>query len=147
MSTSKHLLFSLNPFECRFENIINATIILNNKHRFKHDPTWGDLLKHLWMTGLTKKHKELINTCAVRDAAVALDQLREDRSDICYACATHVIRSSIHARMQKMHLLCTHPDYMDTTQYAPPHTIMIEANMRNSDHRKASQKSQSPGFD
>ena len=68
---------------------------------------------------------------------VTLDKLREENSNTCYACPTHVMQSSIHASMQWMHLLHTHLDFTDTMQDAPSHTIMIEANMRNSDHQKA----------
>lgn len=137
MSTSKHLLFSLNPCESTFENIINATIFLNNKHCFKHDPEWGDLLKHFWMKGLTKKRKDLINSRVVGNDGVTIDRLHEDNANICYASATHVMQGSIHSRMQQMHLLLTHPDFTDTKQDAPLHAIMIEANMRNSSHHKA----------
>ena len=130
-------MFSLDPCESQFEQIINTTIILNNKYCFKHDPVWGDLLKHFWMRGLTKKHRDLINTRVVGDNGDAFDQLQKEKSHTCYACATHVMQSSIHARMQKIHLLCTHLDYMNTTQDAPLHTIITEGNICNLDNHKA----------
>ena len=37
-STSEQLLFSLNPCVSQFEQIVNTTIILNNKDRYKNDP-------------------------------------------------------------------------------------------------------------
>ena len=89
------------------------------------------------MKGLTKKHKELINKRVVQDDVAVLAQLRDDGYDACYACPTHVMWSSIHARIQNMHILCAHPDYMDNAQVPPSHTIIIEANMRNSNNKNA----------
>ena len=136
-SKSEELLFSLNPCVSRFEQIINTTIILNNKHRYQDDPEWGDLLKDFWMKGLSTKHKQVINKRVVRNDTVIRDQLHDKGSSACYACPTHVIRSSIHARLQKMHILQTHPDYADDDQLPPSHTIIIEANMRNSNNKNA----------
>ena len=136
-SKSEELLFSLNPCVSRFEQIINTTIILNNEHRYKKDPEWGALLKHFWMKGLTTKHKQLINKRYVPNDTIICDQLHDKGSSVCHACPTHVIRSSIHARLQKMHILQTHPDYADDDQLPPSHTIIIEANMRNSNNKNA----------
>ena len=53
-STSEQLLFYAET-ESRFEQMANATVILENKHCFKNDPEWGELLKDFWSSGLTIK--------------------------------------------------------------------------------------------
>jgi hypothetical protein len=37
-----------------WENCINAVIILDNEHRFKEDPEYGQMLKRMWSGDLTK---------------------------------------------------------------------------------------------
>jgi hypothetical protein len=45
-----------------WENCINAVIILNNEHRFKEDPEYGQMLKRMWSGDLTKEDRMRINT-------------------------------------------------------------------------------------
>ena len=41
---------------------INAIIILDNEHRFKEDPEYGNMLKRMWEGDLTHEDKQRINT-------------------------------------------------------------------------------------
>jgi hypothetical protein len=45
-----------------WENCINAVIILDNKHRFKEDPEYGQMLKRMWSGDLTKEDQIRIYT-------------------------------------------------------------------------------------
>jgi hypothetical protein len=44
------------------ENCINGVIILDNKHCFKEDPEYGQMLKKMWSGDLTKEDWMRINT-------------------------------------------------------------------------------------
>ena len=68
---------------------------------------------------------------------VTLEKFSDDKCKACYACPTHVIRSSIHPIMQHNTLLRTHPLFNQTEMNAPTHTIIVEANMRSSEHHAA----------
>jgi hypothetical protein len=45
-----------------WENCINAVIILDNEHRFKEDPEYGQMLKRMWSGDLTKDDRMRINS-------------------------------------------------------------------------------------
>ncbi len=45
-----------------WEICINAVIILDNEHRFKEDPKYGQMLKRMWSGNLTKEDWMRINT-------------------------------------------------------------------------------------
>jgi hypothetical protein len=44
------------------KNCIDAVIILDNQHRFKEDPEYGQMLKRMWSGDLTKEYRMRINT-------------------------------------------------------------------------------------
>ena len=45
-----------------WDNCINAVIILDNEHRFKEDPEYGQMLKRMWSGDLTKDDRMRINS-------------------------------------------------------------------------------------
>ena len=45
-----------------WENCINAVIILDNEHRFKEDPKYGQMPKRMWSGDLTKDDRMRINS-------------------------------------------------------------------------------------
>jgi hypothetical protein len=55
------LLFS-SLLSQHWENCINVVIILDNEHRFKEDPEYGQMLKRVWSGDLTKEDRMRINT-------------------------------------------------------------------------------------
>ena len=83
--------------ESQFEQMVNATVILENKHRFKNDLEWGELLKDCWSSGLTTKQIKDINSRPVGTNDVTLEKFSNDKCRACYACPTNVMLSSIHA--------------------------------------------------
>ena len=58
---AKHLLYHINSSRL-WENSINCVIILENIHRFKDDPEYGEMLTRLWRDDLTQEDREKINT-------------------------------------------------------------------------------------
>ena len=55
-----------------WENCINAIIILDNEHRFKEDPEYGQMLKRMWSGDLTKEDRMRINTRVLGSSGVEL---------------------------------------------------------------------------
>ena len=55
------LMFSYSSSQEWHKNI-NAVIILDNHHRFKHDPEYGQMLKRMWEGDLTKQDRLRLNT-------------------------------------------------------------------------------------
>ncbi len=45
-----------------WENCLNEVIILDNEHRFRNDPEYGQMLKRMWSGDLTKEDHKRINT-------------------------------------------------------------------------------------
>ena len=57
-----------------WENCINAVIILDNEHRFKEDPEYGQMLKRMWSGDLTKEDRMRINTRVLGSSGLELPQ-------------------------------------------------------------------------
>jgi hypothetical protein len=55
-----------------WENCINAVIILDNEHRFKEDPEYGQMLKRMWSGDLTKEDRMRINTRVLGSSGLEL---------------------------------------------------------------------------
>jgi hypothetical protein len=55
-----------------WENCINAVIILDNKHCFKEDPEYGQMLKRMWSGDLTKDNWMRINTRGIGNNGLEL---------------------------------------------------------------------------
>jgi hypothetical protein len=45
-----------------WDNCIDAIIILDNVHRFKEDPEYGEMLKIMWNGDLSTEDRKRINT-------------------------------------------------------------------------------------
>ena len=51
---------------------INVIIILDNAHRFKDDPLYGQMLKRFWDGDLTKSDRERINSRVIGQNGIIL---------------------------------------------------------------------------
>jgi hypothetical protein len=60
-SNEKELIFSSLSSGVR-ENNINVVLILDNEHRFKDDPQYGQMLKRMWTGDLSKEDRKVINS-------------------------------------------------------------------------------------
>lgn len=135
-SSDKDLLFS-STSSGHWENCINATIILDNSHRFKDDPEYGKLLKRMWIGGLTKKDRDILNTRVIGHNGLTLPAKFE--GDACYACPTNKERNAISATSFENHVNQTHPN-VHSTNDPPHHTIIVEAAINSSLSKRSKQK-------
>ena len=88
-----------------FENLLNTALILENKHRFKDDPEFGEMLTDMWFDDLSIEQKEKINERFVRDKS----DLPKYLNDNChYACPTNAERNAITMNNFIRHIENTH---------------------------------------
>ena len=88
-----------------FENLLNAALILENKHRFKDDPLYGEMMRDMWSEGLTTEQVVEINKRVVMDKRSLPDVFDDDCH---YACPTNRHRNIISANNFRRHILATH---------------------------------------
>ncbi len=62
-----------------WENCINAVIILDNEHRFKEDPEYGQMLKRMWSGDLTKDDRMRINSRVLGTSGLQLPPAIESK--------------------------------------------------------------------
>ena len=62
-----------------WENCINAVIILDNEHRFKEDPEYGQMLKRMWSGDLTKDDRMRINSRVIGSSGLELPPVFEGK--------------------------------------------------------------------
>jgi len=137
MSEDSDLLFSSNSSR-HWENTINATVILDNEHRFKDCPEFGKLLKRMWEGDLTKEDRELINTRVIGHNGLTLPSSFEGR-DACFACPSNKERNAISKGNFKKHVMTTHPN-VNGNELPPDDTLIIEADIKSSSSKRSKQK-------
>jgi thymidine kinase len=64
--SEKQLLYTTQS-NMYFENLLNAALILENKHRFRDDPLYGEIMSDMWSEGLTSSQLKEINKRVVMD--------------------------------------------------------------------------------
>jgi len=132
---AKHLLYHRNSSQL-WENSINCVIILENIHRFKDDPEYGEMLTRLWRDDLTQEDREKINTRVIGGQdGVTLPSTFD--GDVVYATSTNKERNAIQAGIFCDHILSTHPT-MQSKDLPPDHTIVVEAVIESSKSKKSS---------
>ena len=119
------ILYSSSPGAMFWENSINCVIFLENSHRFKDDPEYGEILGRMRMGKDTKEDREKINSRVLGTNGVQLP----NESDVCYACPTNKERNGIKAGVFKKLIDATHPS-VDSDELPPIHTLTIEASLR-----------------
>ena len=131
-SSENNLLFSRQSSNL-WNDSINVIIILNNEHRYKDDPRYGQIMKKMWQCDLSKRHRKLFNTRIVGRNGLKLPSTFE--GDACYACPSNRERNAISAGNFRRHVLNTHPTFV--SQVLPPkHTIVVEADIRSTKNKQ-----------
>ena len=102
--TDSQLLYTTHS-NMYFENLLNAALILENKHRFKEDPVYGQMMSDMWFGDLSIEQKKEINKRVVMDKRTIPDVLDDDCH---YACPTNRHRNVISANNFRRHILATH---------------------------------------
>jgi hypothetical protein len=104
-SVSNDQLLYTTHSKMEFENLLNAALILDNKHRFKDDPEFGEMLTDMWFDDLSIEQKEMINERFIADKS----QLPKYLEDNChYACPTNAERNAIAMNNFIKHIESTH---------------------------------------
>jgi len=101
---------------------------LNDEHRYKDDPEYGQIMKRMWLNYLTKKDRKLINTRVVEENGLKLPSTF--LGDACYACPSNREQNAISGGSFERHILSTHPSF-ESQELPPEHTIVIEADIRS----------------
>jgi hypothetical protein len=132
---NEDLLFS-RASGCGFENKLNAVIFLENKHRFKKDPRYGEMLKKFWEGNIDKADRKWINERYVgrNGAGLKLPKSNEfEDVDVVYAAPTNRERNAITAGNFRHHVQNNCPHVNTPDHVLPPdHTIIIEADILSS---------------
>ena len=71
-----------------FESSLNGMIILNNNHRFKDDPEYGQLLKNFCKGDLSEQEREIIHSREVNETSVTIPDVLSSDKDWSYASPT-----------------------------------------------------------
>ena len=109
-----------------WENAINVAIVLENSHRFKEDPEYGQILMRIWRGELTEDDREAINSRLVGIRGISLPEI-STHSDIVYSCPRNVQRDLIHTELFQKHIK-NFPD-VTSDELPPKHTIILEADI------------------
>jgi hypothetical protein len=88
-----------------FENHLNAALILENKHRFRDDPLYGEIMSDMWSEGLTSSQIKEINKRVVMDKRSLPDVFDNNCH---YACPTNRHRNIISASNFRRRIWATH---------------------------------------
>ena len=121
--SADNLLFSRSSSNLWINSIKNIHI-LNNEHRFKDDPAYGQMMTKMWEKDLPKSKRKILNTRTIKKNGLTLPTTFN--GEMSYASPTNDERNAIHAANFQRHVLETHPDF-DSEQLPPEHTIVIEA--------------------
>ena len=141
-ATNEDLLFS-RASGCGFENKLNAVVILENKHRFKKDKRYGEMLKRMWEGNLEVEDRKWINERFIVRAGSGLKLPKSNEFediDVVYAAPTNRERNAITAGNFRHHVQNTCPHINTPGDVLPPdHTIIIEADILSSASKKHAQ--------
>jgi len=136
------VLYSDSPAASLWENTINCAIFLDNSHRFKDDPLYGELLARMRLGEDTRQDRELINSRVIN--ATSTLTIPENAPDACFACSTNKERNGVTAATFKRHIEYTHPTITDDNP-PPDHTLIIEASIsKKTGEKKRTQQRKVP---
>ena len=107
-----------------WENAINVAIILENSHRFKDDPEYGEIMMRMWKGDYTEQDFARINERVIGANGVEFPTIHP-HTDIAYACYKNKDRNAIHAASFKEHIKNFPP--VENDDLPPEHTVIIEA--------------------
>ncbi len=119
-----------------WENSINVAIVLNNSHRIKDDPEYGEILKRIWDGTFTREDCNKINI-RLLGGKVSLPKVDCD-ADISYACWKNSERVTIHACTFQKHI--SNFPSVDCDEHPPEHTVVLEADISHAPKHKPRKK-------
>lgn len=135
-----HQLLYKNPG--LWENSINVAIILQNSHRFKDDPGYGEMMMRIWKGEFSEEDIRRINERVIGKNNIKFPEITPD-TDISYACHRNKDRNVIHAASFKKHIENFPPTEND--ELPPDHTIIVEADIQDAPKYKPRKKKKKKG--
>lgn len=111
VNAEQHELLYKNPG--LWENAINCAIMLQNSHRFKEDPQYGDIMLRMWKGDFTEDDFRIINGRLLGENLQL--PVIDKESDIAYSCYTNDERVAIHASTFQKHI--EHFPPVETDEY------------------------------
>ena len=79
----------------KLESSLNGIIILDNKHRFKDDQEYGQLLTNFWKGDLSEQKRETIHSREVNRTSVTIPDFLSSDKDGSYACPYYKERNEM----------------------------------------------------
>jgi hypothetical protein len=107
---------------------INSAVILENNHRFKDDPAFGELLGRIRQGTQTAHDIEVINSRFFTDPS----ELPESHEEFCYATPRNIERNCVSEGMFEM-CIKDHPS-VESSEDPPDDVVVIEASIES--HKK-----------
>ena len=123
-ANTDHLLFSSAKGDNYWRDIITTIVVLQNKHRFKDDPEFGELLTRMWEGRVTEKDLNKINERVIGTNGLKLPSSMD--GDVSYACPSNNERNSVNRGLFRNHVMNTCPE-VTSDEDPPEHTVLIEA--------------------
>jgi hypothetical protein len=111
-----------------WENAINVAIILENSHRFKDDPEYGEIMMRIWKGEFSEEDFEKINSRVIGKNNVKFPDTHPN-TDISYACHKNKDRNAVHAASFKEHIKNFPP--VENDELPPDHTVIVEADIQD----------------
>ena len=116
-----------------WEGSLNVAIFLEDTHRFRDDPKFGEVLKKLWRGQFDRDDKKYINSRVVGPNVNLPDVMS---GDISYACPSNLQRNQISWGIFDKRIRANNP--LATSNDPPPdHTIIIEADIQSKSSSRA----------
>ena len=109
-----------------FEGSIQTAIFLEESHTFDKDPTYGELLKWLWMGETTEDDVNMLNKRIVGKNGVTLPE-DSVNADTCYAYPFIKKRNTVSAGILNDLFPSREFPAINSNDLPPEHTLIIEA--------------------
>jgi len=114
-------------------NQINSVVFLENSHRFRNDPHWGDILERIRTFTFSKEDIETNNTRVLCNSVKL-----QNNETYFYACPYNHQRNEIWNHSFRRFISTTHS--RDSTNEPPNHTIIILADLYDTNNKKHTKK-------
>lgn len=136
-SEKDHVLFSTAKGNRYWKDLIKTIVVLENKHRFKDDPAFGDLLTRMWKGEMTDADLNTINNRVIGRNGLKLPPSMD--GDVAYACPLNNERNSVNRSLFTNHVQNSCPK-VTSKEEPPAHTVLIEAFIHSESTQKGKTK-------
>jgi len=117
---TKGVLYAGSDKSVMWENAINCPIFLENSHRFKNDPEWGEIMGRMRMGNDTLEDRQEINKHYQKPS-----ERNNISSEATTACTSNKERNAIEFRAWKTYITENHPS-IKSDELLPNNVLFIE---------------------